>query len=164
MKIDILIKTSAILLLAVLAMAGCKKSKCDTSPYKPDEIPDLVDDGYNTCEAVSKNFTFVVCGNETDQYYWSHSGDTIKVCGYLSDNWDGNTNEFTLYDNPYNPDGRLGVDVILLPEEENMLSEEIDIHKRCFVKGQLDFFPLHTNSGPYPVTPFVHYIQEIHFE
>jgi len=165
MKIDTLVKTAAILLLVVLAMAGCKKQKCDTSPYKPSEIPALVEEGYNTCEAVCKNYAFISCGRETEEHHWYHSGDTIKVCGYLPNNWDGNRNAFTLSDNPNNPEERICKLPCFLSEIGlNMLPEEIDMHKKCFVKGQLVLFPLHTNSGPYPVVPHLNNIQEIHFE
>lgn len=165
MKTKVIKKIIASVMLAIVVMAGCKKQKCDTSLYKPDEIPALVEEGYNTCEAVIKNFSFVACGNEIDQYYWSHSGDTIKVCGYLPNNWDGNRNAFTLSDNPNNPEERICKLPCFLSEIGlNMLPEEIDMHKKCFVKGQLVLFPLHTNSGPYPVVPHLNNIQEIHFE
>ena len=138
---------------------GCKK-QC-VQPYQSDEIPALKANDYNSCAAVCKNYTYLICGSEASFPYWSHEGDTIMVCGYISD-WDGESLLLPLYDSPdhTNPECCINVGLYNYPTAP----EEIDVSKKCYIRGCLFFNSLYTNGKPYYMVPVIGDVQEIFFE
>ncbi len=163
MKTNRLINATSILLLVTLALIGCKK-KCNEPLFKPSEVPALTTEGYNTCEAVNKNYTYIVCGDEHDYPYWSHSGDTILVCGYLPKNWSGDRSIVYLLDSPGTiPTNEYTLVVKTLNEAYSQWPVEVDKTKKCYIKGKLRCESLYTNSAPILIEPVV-YVIEIHFE
>lgn len=135
--------------LTLLVMSSCHKESGCKQPYSPEEIPELVTDSYNTCEAVVRNYTFRFCGSDFGPYpQKSHEGDTIKVCGYIHKNHLVSGNSYIpLYDG--DPDGA-DLSVYVLSGE---LSDTIDYSKKCYVEGLLYFNSLHTNGKSYLVKP-----------
>ena len=148
-----------ILVATFCLLTGCKK-QCE-QPYKSKEIPKLKQNDYNSCEAVCKNYTYLICGSEASYPYWSHKGDTIMVYGYIFDGWGGNRSHFPLSNSTISHDILLYINAYDSPVQ---LPEEFDMSKKCYIKGRLDFHPLNTNGGPYLMTPVIHDIQELFFE
>ena len=144
-------------------MTGCKK-QC-VQPYQTNEIPTLKQDDYNSCEAIHKNFSYQLCnGNQNEFPYWSYQGDTIMICGYLYEYWDGNRDLFTLFDSPDNAREHELLIHIHFIGSPAQLPEEFDISKKCYIKGRLDFEPLYTNGSAYSIKPIIGDIQEVFFE
>ena len=83
------------------------------------------------------------------------------VYGYIFDGWGGNRSHFPLSNSTISHDILLYINAYDSPAQ---LPEEIDMSKKCYIKGRLDFFPLNTNGGPYLMTPVIHDIQELFFE
>lgn len=83
------------------------------------------------------------------------------VCGYIS-NRDGERSPLSLYDSPERTDTGFYIYVGLYnyPIEQ----EEIDVSKKCYVKGRLFFQALRTNGGPYYMIPVIGDVQELFFE
>lgn len=151
----------AIVLIACV-LTGCNRH-CGQY-YRSSEIPALKTDDYNSCKAVCMNYSYRVCGEESDYEYMSHAGDTIMVCGYLSENWDGNRSLMPLCDYPDNSnEHRFVLHVNLYGYPIELLPEEIDISKKCYVTGVLCFDGLYTNGGPYDVIPIINNVQELFF-
>ena len=143
-------------------LTGCKK-QC-VQPFQSNEIPALKTNDYNSCEAVCKNYTYLICGSEGSFPYWSHQGDTIMVCGYMHERWDGNSHLFLLFDSSNNADENkfyLNIDTYGFSVQ---LPEEVDMSKKCYIKGRLNFNALYTNGGPYYMIPAIGDIQELFFE
>ena len=117
---------------------------------------------YNPCEAICKNYTYRICdGNQNEFPYWSHQGDTIMVCGYMSEHWDGDRGLFCLFDSPNNRDEHeIGVHINTYGSYVQ-LPEEVDISKKCYIKGRLDF---NTIGEPADIIPVIGDIQELFFE
>ena len=138
---------------------GCKK-QC-VQPYQSDEIPALKTNDFNSCEAVCKNYTYLICGDEASFPYCSHIKDTIMVCGYIS-NWDGESLLLPLFDSPEpsNPEFCVYVELYNYP----IVEEEINVSKKCYVRGRLFFNSLYTNGGPYYMVPVIGDVQELFFE
>jgi hypothetical protein len=143
-------------------LTGCKK-QC-VQPFQPDEIPALKTNDYNSCEAVCKNYTFLICGGETSFPYWSHKGDTIMVCGYIYEDWDGSRHLFPIVDSPNNVNEHKFLLYINTNGSSVQLPEEVDMSKKCYIKGRLNFNALYTNGGPYYMIPAIGDIQELFFE
>lgn len=151
----------AIVLIACV-LTGCNRH-CGQY-YRSSEIPALKTDDYNSCKAVCMNYSYRVCGGESDYEYMSHAGDTIMVCGYISENWDGDRCLIPLCDYPNNSnEHRFIVHVNLYRYPIELLPEEIDISKKCYVTGVLGFEELYTNGGPYDVIPVIYDVQEVFF-
>lgn len=83
------------------------------------------------------------------------------VYGYIFDGWDGNRSMFSLSNRTIGHDFLLNINLYYSPAQ---LPEEIDMSKKCYIKGRLDFNPLYTNGGPYYMVPVIHDIQELFFE
>lgn len=155
------------LLLAVLVLScfltGCKK-QCGGFRYMSNETPALKKNDYNSCRAICENLTYLVCGNnyETDFPYWDNDGDTIMVCGYLYEDWDGNRNDFILFDSPNNANEH--TICVNVQNTLQAMPEEIDISKKCYIKGHLYFRALHLGFGSYPIVPFVYDVYDVYFE
>lgn len=151
----------AIVLIACV-LTGCNRH-CGQY-YRSIEIPALKTDDYNSCKAVCMNYSYRVCGEESDYEYMSHAGDTIMVCGYLSENWDGNRSLMPLCDYPDNSnEHRFVLHVNLYGYPIELLPEEIDISKKCYVTGVLGFDNLYLNGGSYyDVCPEI-FAQEVFF-
>jgi len=151
------------LVLAIIVLScfltGCRK-QC-VQPYKTNEIPELKANDYNSCEAIDKNYTYLICGGEASFPYWSHKGDTIMVCGYVS-YWDGKSLNLFLCDSPEYTSPEIGIYIQLYNYPIEL--EEIDVSKKCYVKGRLFFNSLHTNGGSYYIVPAIGDVQEIFFE
>lgn len=137
---------------------GCKK-QC-VQPYQSDEIPALKTNDFNSCEAVCKNYTYLICGDEASFPYWSHIKDTIMVCGYIS-NWDGESSLLPLFDSPEPSNHEFCIHVRLY--NYPIIQEEIDVSKKCYVRGRLFFKPRYTN-GAYYMVPEIGDVQELFFE
>ena len=150
----------AIVLIACV-LTGCNRH-CGQY-YRSSEIPALKTDDYNSCKAVCMNYSYRVCGEESDYEYMSHAGDTIMVCGYISENWEGDRGLLPLCDYPDNSNEHkfvLHVNLYRCPE---LLPEEIDISKKCYVTGVLGFNNLYLNGGShYDVCPEI-FAQEVSF-
>ena len=154
------------LLLAIIVLScfltGCKK-QCE-QPFQPNEIPALKTNDYNSCEAVCKNYYYLLCdGNQNEFPYWSRQGDTIMVCGYIYEDWDGNRHLFAIVDSPNNASERKFLLHINTIGSSVQLPEEVDISKKCYIRGRLAFEPLYS-SGPYYMIPVIADIQELLFE
>lgn len=151
----------AIVLIACV-LTGCNRH-CGQY-YRSSEIPALKTDDYNSCKAVCMNYSYRVCGEESDYEYMSHAGDTIMVCGYISENWEGDRGLLPLCDYPDNSnEHRFVLHVNLYGYPIELLPEEIDISKKCYVTGVLCFDELYTNGGPYDVIPIINNVQELFF-
>lgn len=152
-------KFLVLIVFALFALPSCHKNSGCLQPFTQEEIPELTANGYNTCEAIIKNYSYRICDGDLSNYpYWPHEGDTIKVCGYIHEaQWiwlfDGSP-FFPLYDGePYNHDLSI----------HGRLPDTIDYNKKCYIEGVLYFNPLYS-SGSYPVEPVVKPINEIRFE
>ena len=154
------------LLLAIIVfscfLTGCNK-QCGFR-YISSETPALKKNDYNSCRAIYENLTYLVCDNyyETDFPYWENNGDTIMVCGFFYENWDGDRDNFFLFDSPNNAHERkicINVQHVL-----PAMPEEIDISKKCYIKGHLSFHALHHSFGSYPIVPFVYDVYDVYFE
>lgn len=154
-----------VMALALFVLSGCHKNSGCQQPFTPEEIPELNADGYNTCEAIYKNYTYLICGSEANYPYWSHKGDTISVCGYLAERWNGDLNLLPLYDRSDNLDHhKYGIYVSLDDEEIEMLIDNIDFTRKCYVTGRLMFYSLYTNGDSYYMTPGISDVKMIFFE
>lgn len=150
--------------IGILILTGCNKKSCNPRPFRPKEIPALVD-GYNTCEAIVKNFSYNRCQGEDELLYESHEGDTIRICGYVYEYWDG-SDDFLLFDNPDNgTNHQYGVNISF------RLPDDVDISKKCFITGSLGFNLLVLGGGyPEPwqpwgsMAPVIVNVQDIYFE
>lgn len=148
-----------VMALALFVLSGCHKNSGCQQPFTQEEIPELTIDGYNTCEAIIRNYTYMVCDGELIDYpYWSHEGDTIKVYGYIHKaQWiwlfDGFP-LFPLYDGE--PDNH---DLSIYGQ----LPDTIDYNKKYYIEGVLYLNP-HYSSGSYPVEPIIKPINAIRFE
>ena len=155
------------ILLAAIAlscfMIGCKRYQCE-QPYQSNEIPVLKTNDYNSCEAVCKNYTYLICSGEDSFPYRSHEGDTIMVCGYIHEDWDGNRHLFLIVDSPNNENEHKFLLNINTLGSSEQLPEEVDISRKCYIRGRLAFGPLRTNGGPYYMIPVIADIQELFFE
>ena len=123
-----------------------KQCEC-IQPYAPNEIPALSNSEYNTCEAVVRNFIYFSVDN-ADYPYYSHAGDTIKFCGYVKHSYgkplmyseDSTCCQFTMVD-----DFATAMDVsnynggAFFVESRISRMENIDITRKCYVKGILSF-------------------------
>lgn len=135
--------------LALFVLSGCDKTRACQQPFSQEEIPELTTEGYNTCEAVVKNYRYLICDGQLGSFpYWSHDGDTIKVCGYFYEGWDGG-NLCRLYDCPDNQIGQLYLNICL----GGTPPDGFDISGKCYIEGKLHFNPLFTNSGSYYIDP-----------
>ena len=135
--------------LTLLVLPGCDKIGGCQQPFSQEEIPELTLEGYNTCEAVVKNYKYLICDGQLGNYpFWSHEGDTIKVCGYFYEGWDGG-NLLPLYDCPDNQIGQLCLYIGLA----GILPDGFVTSKKCYIEGVLCFNPLYTNSGNYYIVP-----------
>ena len=83
------------------------------------------------------------------------------VYGYIFDGWDGDRIQFCLSNRIIGHDILLPIDAYDSPAQ---LPEEIDMSKKCYIKGRLDFEHLPTNGGPYLMVPVIQDIQELFFE
>ena len=152
------------LVIGILTLIGCNEKSCNPRQFSPKETPALVD-GYNTCEAIVKNFSYNRCQGENELLYKSHEGDTIRICGYIYEYWDGG-NDFLLFDNPDNgTNHRYGVSI------SYRLPDSVDISKRCFITGRLGFNLLTLGGGylePWQpwgsMAPVINNVQDIYFE
>ncbi len=139
-----------IILITLLSLIGCKKeNRCD-SIYKQQEIPSLIRNGYNTCEAVLKNYTYRSC--ESRNYpNFPFTDDTIKVCGYVYEMWDIGQS-LILFDNADNyKEHNFGL-CITLPSYELVVENKT---KKCYVIGRVSFNELYINGGDYIIVPIV---------
>lgn len=155
-------KILLVLIAIVCLLTGCSK-QCGFR-YKTDKNPALKKNDYNSCEAIYENYTYLVCGHysEVDFPYWENEGDTIMVCGYFSENWDGDRNHFALFDSPNNAYER--VNCIEVFYASTALPMEINISKKCYVMGRLSFNPLCNSFGSYPIVPEIIGVYDIYFE
>lgn len=145
-------------------LTGCKRYQCEPL-FNQNEIPLLKPNDYNSCEAICKNYHYRLCdGNQNEYPYWSHQGDTIMICGYMHEYWDGNRGHFLLFDSPNNANEYLFCININTYGSLVQLPEDVDISKKCYIKGRLYFTPLHTNGGPVDIMPVIGDIQEMYFE
>ena len=83
------------------------------------------------------------------------------VYGYIFDGWDGDRSMFSLSNRTIGHDILLSIVAYDSPAQ---LPEEIDMSKKCYIKGRLGFHSLPTNGGPYLMAPEIHDIQELFFE
>ena len=127
--------------------------------YFQEEIPELTTEGYNTCEAVIRNYTYRVCDGDLRNYpHWSHKGDTIKVCGYIhKSHWETGHGTLPLYD------GASDNHDLLVSYVMEQLPDTLDYTRKCFIEGILGFNP-HYHSGPYNIVPVVVPYKKIVFE
>ena len=123
-----------------------KRCEC-IQPYASSEIPALSNSEYNTCETVVRNFIYFSVDN-SDYPYYSHAGDTINFCGYMKHSYgkplmyseDSTYCQFTMID-----DFATAMDVsnynggAFFVESRISLMENVDITKKCYVKGRLSF-------------------------
>ncbi len=144
-------------------MIGCKKYQCE-QPYQSNEIPVLKTNNYNSCKAVCMNYKYLICGSEASFPYWSHEGDTIMVCGYIYEDWDGDRHLFPIVDSPNNANEREFLLHINSIGSSVQLPEEVDVSKKCYIRGRLAFDPLYTNGGSYYMIPVIGDIQDLFFE
>ena len=150
------------LTILVCILTGCTKD-CGFR-YLSNDTPALKQNDYNSCEAIYSNYYYLVCGShhEVDFPYWANEMDTIMVCGYFPENWNGDRNNFDLFDSPDNANkSTFCVNVL---EASPALPEEIDISKKCYVKGHLFFNVLRGSFGSYPIVPYVYGVYDVHFE
>ena len=143
--------------MVVFALTGCIKDNACKQPHSQEEIPELNTEGYNTCETIVENFTFLICDGQHGSFpYWSHEGDTIKVCGYIhKEHWQFGGSPLPLYDgNPESQD----LDIV------GVLPETPDVSKKCYVEGLLYFNPHYTNGSRYTIVPSIVSIKEFVFE
>ena len=71
-------KVLLVIMFAVFVLTCCNKNSSCKQPFSQEEIPELTTQGYNTCEAVIRNYTYKVCDGDLRNYpHWSHEGDTI---------------------------------------------------------------------------------------
>ena len=152
--------------LAIMATAclltGCTKD-CGFR-YLSNDTPALKQNDYNSCEAIYRNYYYLVCGShsEADFPYWANEMDTIMVCGYFPENWNGDRNNFVLFDSPDNAnESTLCVNV---SDASPVLPEEIDISKKCYVKGHLFFNVQRHGFGSYPIVPCINGVYDVTFE
>lgn len=141
---------------------GCTK-QCGFR-FKSNETPALKQNDFNSCEAIYRNYYYLVCGSysEVDFPYLSNDGDTIMVCGYFPKDWDGNRNNFSLFDSPDNAnESTLCVNVF---DASPALPEEIDISKKCYIKGHLFFNIQRHGFGSYPIVPCIIGVYDVTFE
>ena len=158
-------KTLLAMALVLFVLSGCNKTDGCQQPFSQEEIPELIK-GYNTCETIYKNYTYLICDGMLESYpYWKHEGDTIKVCGYLYERWEGDRSLLPLYDYADNlVEHECCIHVRLDADGIAMLPNHIDNTKKCFVTGQLAFNILYTNGGPYYVVPCLSNVKGIYFE
>lgn len=78
----------------VCLLLGCTK-QCGFR-FRSNDTPALKQGDYNSCEAINRNYCYLVCGShsEVDYPYWANDGDTIMVCGYFYKDWHGDRNHF----------------------------------------------------------------------
>ena len=139
------------MVLTTFALACCSKINSCQQPYSQEEIPELTAEGYNTCEAVIRNYTYRVCDGDLRNYpHWSHEGDSIRVCGYFYEGWDGD-HLLPLFDYPDNLNGHDFLYIDLL----GPLPDGFDISKKCYMEGALFFDPLYTSFGDYYIEPSI---------
>lgn len=148
-----------VMVLVLFVLYGCHKNSGCQQPFTPEEIPELTADGYNTCEAIYKNYTYLICGSEANYPYWSHEGDTIKVCGYIYKGWNGN-HLVPLFDSP---DNQIGQHYLYI-DMAGTFSDDFDISRKCYVKGMLYFNPHYTTGNYYIVPRIICDVQCIWFE
>lgn len=135
--------------LVLFVLSGCDKTGGCQQPFLQEEIPELITEGYNTCKAVVKNYKYLICDGQLGNYpYWSHEGDTIKVCGYIYKEWNGD-HLMPLFDSPDNQIGQYYLYIDLV----GTFSDDFDISEKCYIEGKLYFNPLFTNSGNYYIVP-----------
>ena len=99
------------------------------------DAPSLLLDDYNTCIAVVQNFYYASVGN-IDYPYYSHEGDTLLCCGYVSSihyTEGGAWIQFQLHDDSLAQNGHVWV------ESDSAKFHSVDVSKKCFVKGTLSF-------------------------
>ena len=147
------------LVLTTFALACCSKINSCQQPYFQEEIPELTTEGYNTCEAVIRYYTYRVCDGDLRNYpHWSHKGDTIKVCGYIhKSHWETGHGTLPLYD------GASDNHDLLVSYVLEQLPDTLDYTRKCFIEGVLGFNP-HYHSGPYDIVPVVVPYKKIVFE
>ncbi len=147
------------LMALVCLLLGCTK-QCGFR-FRSNDTPALKQGDYNSCEAINRNYCYLVCGShsEVDYPYWANDGDTIMVCGYFYKDWHGDRNHFSLYDTPDNQ-YKFGIQVF---EASRMLPEEIDISKKCYIKGRLSFFVLQNSFGS-SIEPEINGVYDVRFE
>ena len=143
-------------------LTGCKKD-CGF-PYMSNDTPALKQNDYNSCEAIYRNYYYLVCRgySEVDYPYWANDGDTIMVCGYFPKDWDGDRNNFILFDSPDNANETTFC--VSVFDASPKLPEEIDISKKCYIKGHLFFNILHLSFGNYPIVPCINGFYDVTFE
>ena len=147
------------MVLTTFALACCSKNNSCQQPYFQEEIPELTTEGYNTCEAVIRYYTYRVCDGDLRNYpHWSHKGDTIKVCGYIhKSHWETGHGTLPLYD------GASDNHDLLVSYVLEQLPDTLDYTRKCFIEGVLGFNP-HYHSGPYDIVPVVVPYKKIVFE
>ena len=152
-----------IAIFAMFFFMGCGKTEGCKQPFSQDEIPELQLEGYNTCEAIYKNYTYLVCDGLLESHpYWEHEGDTIKVCGYLYERWGEDRSLLPLVD--YSNDNEFCIYVVLDNESEGCLPNNIDKSKKIYVTGQLHFYPLRTEGTHFYVVPGLTKVINVCFE
>jgi hypothetical protein len=154
-------------MLAFMATAflltGCTKD-CGFL-YLSNDTPALKKNDYNSCEAIVRNLAYKACGR--DGYYafpyWANEQDTIMVCGYLYEYWDwaGDRDHFALYDSPNNANEHFIL--VEIKHASYFLPEEIDISKKCYIKGRLYFSPINCFGG-WDIRPYIYGVYDLHFE
>jgi len=150
-------KSLLVITLAISVLTSCHKNSGCTYPFAQEEIPELTTDGYNTCEAIVRNFTYR-CNDFRDYPYWSCEGDTIKVCGYIHKKHFGIVNSpLPLYD------GESDNHDLFIHYVSGQLPDTIDYTKKCYVEGIL-FFNIEYEMGKSPIVPKIYPIRAIHFE
>ena len=155
-KMMLAFMTTVCLLTGCTKHCGFRFMLSDTHALKKDD--------YNSCEAIYRNYYYVVCGShsEVDYPYWANDGDTIMVCGYFPKDWDGNRNNFVLFDSLDNAnESTLCISVF---DASPVLPEEIDISKKCYLKGHLFFNIQRHGFGSYPIVPCINGVYDVAFE
>lgn len=140
-------KNSFIIMLSVLALfviVGCDKlGKCNN--YNQEPKPELIKDGFNTCKAINRNFTYAV-RNKSEYPYWSSEGDTLWVYGFMKV-----MGQMVLRDDSYwnirlfddvdaastNNTSAFFVNVGIPVDMVEM--DTVDLSCRCYLKGVLTF-------------------------
>ena len=113
-----------------------KTKQCEcVQPFWSADIPALKQNDYNTCLAVFRNFYYLSIDNKNYPYY-SYAGDTIMCCGYVNGIYyaeNGAWLQFSMSDDS------LGQYGIIWVESESSKTHNIDLTKKCFIKGNLHF-------------------------
>lgn len=138
--------------VVAVVFLGCAKTKvchygttysedtkdCECLNNAQEDIPELLQDEYNSIGVVNKNFIYLV--KEDSEYpYYSHEGDTILVYGWV---WEAHPvasdeKHYCLIEQPSVPVGS-SCGTLQVVDLEQYIGT-FDLEEKCFVKGVLEF-------------------------